>query len=395
MGEVYSTPPAVAGHDRGVRAVVLVLFSAWCAFVAACGDGGLTLKVVLVTDYRPGAELATVETALEVGGELRVVRTPVLASDMYVDGEEVASFDGLAAGSHRVEVRAFDPTGAPLAMRATTVMMTEDLTVTVLLTRDCATVECPGPGDAPTATECQGGRCVEPGCGPDHPELCPMADCVVDGDCTTSIACADGRCLGGSCFFEPDDAACGAGQVCDLGAGGCVMAGVDAGPGMDAGRDGGPVVATDGGLDGGIFLCPPACDCEMTCGGFGGGCVCGGSCPCTMTCGSGGTRCRPVCREMATCDIDAAGSPDILCQGSSVCRVEASTGDRPDVECRDSATCDVTCGPGAECSLQCSSALATCILRCDPAALRCDLGGCSRTVMSCPGNVRVCNGTCP
>lgn len=97
--------------------------------------------------------------------------------------------------------------------------------VSVLMTRDCQGVSCPGAAD-PAAVECLGGRCVPPECDEEHPELCD-AECHVDADCQVpSAACAPVHCTGsGTCVALPDDDRCDAGEICDP-ARGCVGGGM-------------------------------------------------------------------------------------------------------------------------------------------------------------------------
>ncbi|RLB46954.1 MAG: hypothetical protein DRJ42_26480, partial [Deltaproteobacteria bacterium] len=81
--------------------------------------------------------------------------------------------------------------------------------VTVLMTRDCRGVACPGAGDDPLEAACLGGRCVDERCTPETPEFCPAPECGTSAECTDMISdCADRVCEDGTCFVSTDAAIC-------------------------------------------------------------------------------------------------------------------------------------------------------------------------------------------
>lgn len=107
---------------------------------------------------------------------------------------------------------------------------------------------------------------------------------------------------------------------------------------------------------------------------------CAGACPasgcCTLQCGQGadcrllcppGCRCRMDCTDSETCEVDCDGDQtvcEIACDGANNC---------DKARCQGGARCNLTCGTANNCSYE----------RCDgPEAI-------------CPGDLRVCNETCP
>ncbi|MFK8002006.1 MAG: C-type lectin domain-containing protein [Polyangiales bacterium] len=103
---------------------------------------------------------------------------------------------------------------------------------TLVITRNCGNVECPAVGGDAVLRSCYGGRCADPRCTVETPELCP-AICASDAECSSS-GCRRGRCVDGACFSIPDDASCATGQAC-RGDGVCVARGRDGGPRLDGG----------------------------------------------------------------------------------------------------------------------------------------------------------------
>lgn len=358
------------------RLLLLVAFS----WLLGCGDSdSFSLEIVLRTDYRAGTEVADVEVEVELSDDGRFLRERNTrdSADDLLEGQVVATFD-VAAGTYGLVVNLYRPDGTLLASRTTIVTVDADLSVTVLFTRDCDGVACPGPADATTATECVGGRCVQPGCGPDHPELCGEPDCVGDGDCAATVACTMGRCVDGVCFVEADDNACAAGERCDPSSG-CVVDGSDASV-----SDGG---STDSGADAGS--CPAPCDCNQSCSSTP--CDCSLGCACELLCDV--ADCSPRCADDAECTVVSVDDNlDLRCEGRATCRVTAPMAQEVMVRCNDMSNCEVDCPAGSDCEVVCSPN-ATCLVRCGAAA-SCNLRRCSAR-MTCPGGAEVCNRTCP
>ncbi len=181
---------------------------------AGCDGEAATLVVQVRTDLLPGQELAAVEVAIE--GEVGVTRVDASTARDWGLGVRVLE-RAVARGTHRLRVAAVDAAGATVVERP--VRVTVDgggvRVVTVLLTRDCQGVTCPGAGD-PAAIACLGGRCVEDGCVEEDAAACGARACATAADCApVAGACATVECsASGACFAAPDHAACAAGEVC-------------------------------------------------------------------------------------------------------------------------------------------------------------------------------------
>lgn len=216
-----------------------------CLFALGCsGGGGHDLAVDLVTDYVPLREFRIARTDLlderpDPSMPMRALRSAEHAArgeGDYVSGVRIAELDGLPSGTYHVRVLLIGDGGAAEGLAQ--IALDSDRAVTVVVTRSCRGLVCPGPGDDPSLIACVGGRCVAPECTPESPETC-MSMCRTDADCAAGVACAVGRCEGGTCLSVPDSSRCGSGELCDAMLG-CVEAPPDAGPpdagaGTDAG----------------------------------------------------------------------------------------------------------------------------------------------------------------
>ncbi|MGE0787683.1 MAG: TolB family protein [Sandaracinaceae bacterium] len=194
----------------GAWAIALLLGS-------GCAPAGFPLLVQIRTDLVPGSEFDGI--AVSIDGQF--VETHVsLTTEDYVTGIVIAQIDDVAPGTHMVRA-GLSRDGVETIAREVLVEVRVATATTVLITRDCRGVSCPG--NDPTATACLGGRCVTPSCTPETPEACPMPQCVDDADCVASVGCATGRCAGGACLYE-GNGSCGPGLFCD-GSAGCVPSG--------------------------------------------------------------------------------------------------------------------------------------------------------------------------
>lgn len=155
-----------------------------------------------------GLEFDGVVTTLEDASRMDHV---VVGQD-YFAGVQIARFENLDAGPARLSVQ-LTRDGEVVVERLVRAEVRGTTGVTVLVTRDCRGVACPTDGD-PVATTCVGGRCVDPGCTQETPELCEMV-CTVPSDCPGVSACARSVCEGSACTAEPVPDACPAGMVCD------------------------------------------------------------------------------------------------------------------------------------------------------------------------------------
>ena len=179
--------------------------------VGACGSGDANLRVDLRTDYAPGVEVSRIEVDIE--GLDEPLSAEVARDSTLVDGIRVGDAD-LSAGSHTLSTSLLDRNGSTIATQITQVRLDGDSGVTVLVTRDCAGVACPGAGD-PAATACIGATCASPTCTLETPELCPV-ECMAAADCEEVLAaCAEHRCVAGSCFAAPIVGACSETEACN------------------------------------------------------------------------------------------------------------------------------------------------------------------------------------
>lgn len=201
-------------------------------------QGGLVVR--LKSDLQPGYEFSEVRTTL-VGVPTssegtQIVRALTSEHPAYLSGREVAVFEDVLANEPVVQVLVM--TGELVILERHAVARIEGggaAVVTVLATRDCRGVTCPGVAGAPNETECVGGACVPRSCTPERPGTCPPPPCSRDSDCETrGIECARSRCADGRCLLAADESLCGAGEQCALDVG-CIGSAVDAGSGDDAG----------------------------------------------------------------------------------------------------------------------------------------------------------------
>jgi hypothetical protein len=208
----------------------------------ACTSEGHTLLVDLRTDLVAGLEFVSVETAANGGVPMTA---PAFVGDAFADGRRVAEIRDVE-GQVLVVVRLLAADGSETSRRRIQVDVASDVGITVVITRSCLGVSCPGAGDSPSATECLGAACVDPRCTVEMPELCGPAACTAATDCPAApAACAESRCIQGTCLAVGNDALCTGDDLCraDIG---CVPRPAEADGGLDAGtpdagpRDAGP-----------------------------------------------------------------------------------------------------------------------------------------------------------
>lgn len=224
-----------------------------------------TLVVDLRTDYAPGAEIHEARTTL-VGGDLEQLE-PLALGDDLIGGRRIAELTALEAGRVRVRVELLD--GARVVgAREMLVELDVDRAVTAVIGRACEGVSCP--------EACLNGECVEPGCTPETPELCPPeTGCDDASDCAAPAAdCAAASCEAGACLDAPVQGACTATEYCDP-TEGCraIPRPADAGPPeADAGSSCAPMTADCNGVPG------DGCEANLSssrahCGGCGMPCL--------------------------------------------------------------------------------------------------------------------------
>ncbi len=314
------------------------------ALPLACTSSAARLRVDLRTDMRPGIDFVGIRTEYAESEDApRPTRqTEVLADrDLdYVEGVRIAAFDEVTPGRRMVRVTLLDGSGAVVATRVKLVDLTGALGLTVVITRTCAGITCPGPADPPGYTSCSGGRCEDPGCGLDGTRCEPL--CTADADCPSSTACARGRCAEGVCLSVPEDGRCDEAERCDVVLG-CVAADPDAGPRDAAVEDTGPRDAggcapvedcgngRDDDCDGLTGCADPDCDgasCDdgQWCNGAdscgGGSCSVHAGSPCPVLCDEATDSCVE-CRTDADCGESTASSWS-SCDFADVCDTDAT-----------------------------------------------------------------------
>ncbi|MFK7998615.1 MAG: glycine-rich protein [Polyangiales bacterium] len=326
-------------------------FLGFMVLLAACSSADPTfLSVDLRTDYLPGIEVAEVDIAVfrvDTATGPSALRTIETNADLLM-GIRAATFDNVASGEYRVRAILRDPAGTEVARRDAVLSIGNEPTiVTVVITRDCQPVVCPGDGGDPSFTECLGGRCVPPDCTPETPERCGVA-CGSDSECSVESDCAASRCIEGTCFSAPAPNACMPEEYCDAELG-CI-----------------PGVCRDG-MEGAV--CRPAtsdcdapelCDENLQCpedvnvapgtpcsdfnfcsdGAVCGPCDEGGSCDTGNPCEVGTTDCSsgsPVC----VASVAPAGV---------VCRATATPCDEPELCDGVTTLCPPNEAPTADCS---------------------------------------------
>lgn len=288
---------------RAFRAPILVLF----VLVCACSSEGVALRVDFRSDLEAGVDVA--ELLVELEG-MRVERYVVVSGARLLPGVAVARFEDLPPGEYTVRVTLFRRDGARLGARRVRVNVQSERAVTVVFSRACLPVECPGANAA--ATECNNGQCVPPECFPENPEPCGSSICAVPGDCPTNvIACAQTVCDDGLCWWTDSEDSCPPDQVCGLG--GCVSTMPDdAGGIVDGGR-------MDGGFDADAMSDAGDADADA------GDCDAGAPCDTGIACERGVIECSsgaPVCvsagaREAGVVCRPAASPCDVaeMCDG--------------------------------------------------------------------------------
>ena len=201
---------------RPVGTVALAAF----AWVVGCGDDPVDLTVDVRTDWRPGAEFSAIDTeispepfdgAAPIG--TRTITEEVDPSADYFLGERVAELDDLTMGRWFVRMTLRDAGGVGIARRVVDVQLDESFALTVVLTRNCREITCPGAGDAPELTACFDARCVDPRCSTSSPEFCGEPSCQADAECEAT-GCARARCIAGACLCG-DPPIPDAGPSCD------------------------------------------------------------------------------------------------------------------------------------------------------------------------------------
>ena len=161
------------------------------------------------TDLVPQIEFDAVRVRLD-GGTERLHE--VDATPDYVEGRRLALFEEIELGPHRVELEVMRE-DVVVVSRPVVVDVRGPTAVTVVVTRDCVSATCPGPGDPLGATACLGGACVDEACSVENPGACPEPACESASECPMRDACSLARCEAGVCLYA-DGARCGPSDYC-------------------------------------------------------------------------------------------------------------------------------------------------------------------------------------
>ncbi|NOY94442.1 MAG: hypothetical protein GXP55_24970 [Deltaproteobacteria bacterium] len=372
--------------------------------LASCGGTKRTLSVDLQTDFVSGLEFRTVHTeaVLSISGTetSRATNRPADVGDDFLGGRRIGDFDLDQPGTYAVEVSLVREDGSVLAKRTVRVTVQRSFGVTVLITRSCEGVTCPGAGDDPGATTCAGGRCVPPECGPDDPSACGVAECVGDVDCAPANACSAGQCIGGLCFQAPRSGGCSPREWCspELGCQPLPGNAFDAGPGPcvpELEVCNGVDDDCDGMVDEGIDLAtdPLNCgSCNTVCGGdhATAGCERG---VCTLECDAGFEDCDGDPSNGCEADLTAAtncGSCSTICNGSTPLCVRGTSALECVAECPAGTTlCSATCADLDTSLSHCGACGAACAPAHSTAACVagvCGVGSCDVGFADCDGD---------
>ncbi|MBC7793766.1 MAG: hypothetical protein H7Z43_08660 [Clostridia bacterium] len=173
---------------------------------ADCSSGGtLVASVTLVTDFVPGYQFDEVQ--VELDGQPRSLNVTVTFD--FLNPLRVGEYGEIAGGrQHEVLVKLASE-GAFVVQRTVTFSATSDVTVPVVITRDCEAKAC---GELET---CVAGACANTTCSQLQTQFCPAAECSADADCAGSVACAVGYCYDGMCLEQRQDELCSGSRELD------------------------------------------------------------------------------------------------------------------------------------------------------------------------------------
>jgi hypothetical protein len=323
---------------------IKVCLSAWVAlatvlFLAACGNDGSSLTVVVATGLVPGPEFTFVEVSLVEGGDIyegvnvqRMSEARAIFGTEFARGKRVATFEGIHPGTYVAIVSLLRTDGSTLIRRRVRVILASDFVLVVHLTRDCVGVTCPQAGGSAALTECLDGQCVDARCNPPDPTFCPdITFCLTDTECPATASCATGRCVGGVCEEEMNTDACTLNAYCDPDpvTGGCMPLAMtpDAGV-LEDGSFSDMQIYDDASSD--ASLVP---DAGLTV-------ICGTVCTLTdVPCAVGYWLCAPGSAPVCT-DLGADREDGALCGTDLICNRGRC------IACEDGASCVAGCREG-------------------------------------------------
>lgn len=176
----------------------------------ACGSPAPEVSVQVLTDLAPVTQFDEIVITRRGAVHSFVVSN----SQRYDRPRVVIEYRDVPVGTLFELVAELRFRGSTVLRRTRTVRVMERHIVLFTFNASCTEIVCPM-GD-PSATECEGGRCVVPDC---TGETCRVPACTSDDACPASSACEAPRCVEGVCFQFADPARCGASEVCVPGRG--------------------------------------------------------------------------------------------------------------------------------------------------------------------------------
>ena len=141
----------------GLAGILMLGLSVGCA-------SSIELQLDVYTDFVPDVEFdgVVISVTAEGSSAASITRYPVGVREVFVPLPRRLGAGGVMAGPTEIEVR-LERGSRSIIGRRLTLTVQGDSVVPVYLLRSCAGVVCPRPGGSRTATECDDGRCVEPG----------------------------------------------------------------------------------------------------------------------------------------------------------------------------------------------------------------------------------------
>lgn len=195
------------------RIFVLGFFAFLPVLFAACAsDERPVLNISALTGITPGIEFDRVVTDLIVnvqGSERSIARAESVAVQglSYARGFGIAEFSDLPAGDYTVRVTLRYKGRDLVVQRRSFYFGDLNLSVRVVLDRDCIDVACPGAGGSPALSACLQGICVDPRCDPadatTHSYCSTVEFCGPSSECDAVASCATNNCIGNFCITEP------------------------------------------------------------------------------------------------------------------------------------------------------------------------------------------------
>jgi hypothetical protein len=186
------------------------------ALALGCAPAASSLSIQIVSDMLPGVEVDELRVVVTGPSGDTVVSSerPIATTDELARAIRVAELASPVEGSYRIELTLLRQ-GGEVQHREARARTPRDHVVTILVSRDCNGVTCPAPSGDPSAAACLGGRCVDPECSEEHPELCGPPACEGTTCAASTNECLETQCTAsGVCVALPIDGAC-PGGTCD------------------------------------------------------------------------------------------------------------------------------------------------------------------------------------